>query len=316
MRTPPAWVDPIVKSAFRDRVIAIIKDLKGMLTVYLSLAMVFAATACGAYFLFAHVLGIGSLEHKAGSAMARRLSSVYIVVPPENVMLIAILLSSFLFLLGFFLAGRNVVAGLTFGFIMAVFGFFIPHVVITRIVEKHLQKLNEELPPSLEMLSSSLRAGLTLRQAIERNLDRLPETVAQEFGIVIYECKLGKSLNEALDNFADRTGLMDAKLTAIASELSLRHGGNLSENFQNLAKLIRERYIFQKEVAALTAEGRMQAVVMTALPFAILVLMTLIRRTEMLEFLASPVGIGSVATVFVMQVLAYIWINKVVSIEV
>ncbi|HPN85316.1 MAG TPA: type II secretion system F family protein [Victivallales bacterium] len=287
-----------------------------MLKIYLSLLMIFIAISCVAYFLFARFLRAGSFERHTGDVMARRLSKVYILVPPENLISITVMLSSFLFLSGFFLAGNKVVAGISLGFVMAVFGFFIPHIVISRLVEKHLQRLNEEIPPALEILSSSLRAGLTLRQAIERNIERLPNTVSQEFKIVLYECRLGKSLNEALNNFSERTGLMDAKLTAIASELSLRHGGNLSENYQNLARLIRDRYMFQKEVSALTAEGRMQAIVMTILPFAILLLMTLIRKKEMLEFLASPVGIASILTVFVMQVVAYIWINKVVSIDV
>jgi len=109
---------------------------------------------------------------------------------------------------------------------------------------------------------------------------------------------------------------MDVKLTVIASELSLRHGGNLAETYRNLARTIRERFMFQKEVQTLTTEGRMQAIVMTLLPFVILIIMTIIRPKVMLQFLSSPIGIGSVIMVLVMQIIAYFWIKKVMEIDI
>ncbi len=284
--------------------------------IYPCIGLLFIAVASGAYLFFEKILSSGAFENKIQKSLTRNIPKNYLAMQPESIITISICLAAFLFLIGFFLAEKNIVAGITLGFVLAAFGIFIPHFILTRITEKRLQKLNEELPPTLEMLANSIRAGLTLLQAIERNIERLPDSSAQEFKIVLYECKIGKSLSEALNNFADRTGLMDARLTAISAELSLKHGGNLSLNFQNLAKLIRERYLFQREVSALTAEGRMQALVMTILPFAIILIMTLIRKTEMLEFLSSSIGIASVVTVFIMQLAAYIWINKIVSIKV
>ncbi len=278
--------------------------------------MSFVAISYLGYVVLSRVFNVATFEQQTAKAMSRSLSSAYIYVSQEYLIFITIVFSSLLFLGGFFMAGNNLIAGLTLGFVMAMLGFYMPHVIISRLVEKHRLRLNEELPSALEILSSSLKAGLTLQQAIERNIERLPITISQEFKIVIYECRFGKSLNEALTNFAERTGLMDAKLVAIASELSLRHGGNLSRNYQSLSRQIRDRYMFQKEVSALTAEGRMQAIVMTILPFVILLIMTLLRRKEMMEFLSSPLGIASVLTVSVMQIIAYIWINNVVTIDV
>ena len=268
------------------------------------------------YFILKKVFESGIVQKKLLSSVSEIEQKNYLAIPVEKIVMVSVILSALLFISGIFLAKENLIAGIMLGFVIAIFAFFFPHFIVTRIIEKRLQKLNEELPPTLELLSNSLRAGLTLIQAIERNIDRMPKTTADEFRIVLYECKIGKSLTEALNNFADRTSLMDVRLTAIAAELSLRYGGNLSTSFYNLAKLIRERYLFQKEVSALTAEGKMQAIVMTALPFVIIIVMTLIRRDEMLVFLSSKTGVISVVTVFIMQLLAYIWINKIVSIKV
>ncbi len=286
------------------------------MSVPLLLVLVFISVSALTFYSTRLLTSKVSYEQLAADKLQKDLSQIYAFVPPENIISLTIILSSVLFLVGFLLADTNVVAGIILGLSMSAFGLFIPHMVTSYLIRKRLEKLNEELPGTLEILGSSLRAGLTLQQAITRNIERMPQMSAQEFNIVLYECRLGKSLTEAMDNFAARTGLMDVKLIAIASELALKHGGNLAETYHNLSKLIRERDIFHKEVNALTTEGKMQAVIMTILPFAIIVLMTLIRRGEMLEFLASPIGISSVLLVFVMQVIAYIWINKIVNIDI
>jgi len=144
----------------------------------------------------------------------------------------------------------------------------------------------------------------------------MPPTIASEFKIILNECRLGSSLPDALRHWSNRIDLMDVKLTVIASELSLRHGGNLAVTYRNLSKTIRERFMFQKEVQTLTTEGRMQAIVMTLLPFVILIILTLVRHTQMLEFLSSMIGIASVILVLIMQITAYIWIRKVMDIDV
>lgn len=237
-------------------------------------------------------------------------------IDPGRLYQTTILLCFFFFALGLLIAGSDLLAGILLGTIMAVPVFFVPSVVASYKEEKRLEKINEELPGALEILSSSMFAGLTLSQAISRNLDKLPPTIAEEFRVVANECRLGSSLNDALRNWAARNNLMDVKLTVIAAELGLRHGGDMPKTFRKLAITIRERYMFQKEVRSMTTEGRMQAIVMTALPFVILVLMTLVRRKVMLDFLTSPSGMGAIGLVLAMQVAAYFWIKKAVTIEI
>jgi len=279
------------------------------------LLCVFAAVGLAGYGLASLLFVAGGYEEWALGSLRRRLALVPGFLPPERLLQASLLIALGLFVLGIALGGAHLLGGILLGLVLGSLGLLFPHLVAGYLARKRLERINAELPGTLEVLSSSLRAGLTLHQAIERNLGRMPPTIAGEFRILAGECRLGSSLPEAMRHWADRVGLMDVKLTVIASELSLRHGGNLAESYLRLAQTIRERYLFNQQVQALTAEGRMQAMVMTVLPFLILAVMTLIRREEMLGFLGSPVGLGSVFAVFVMQVVAYAWIRKVMEIE-
>jgi len=280
--------------------------------------LVFAAVAIGCYCLAKLFFEQSSYEEWALNSLNRQMVQLggQTSLTPERILQITFMVAAGLFIIGLLAGQGNILGGILLGFMLAVIGLIAPHIIVSYLIRKRLERINEELPGALEIISSSLRAGLTLNQAIARNLDRLPVTISEEFRIILYECRLGSSMTEALRSWSERVDLMDVKLTVIASELALRHGGNLAESYIKLSKTIRDRYMFQQEVQSLTTEGRMQAIVMTILPFVILILMTLIRRKEMLEFLSSPIGIGSVVTVFVMQLIAYIWISKTMEIDI
>lgn len=285
-----------------------------LLIIYLCVAL---SSALLGYSLLKLFLNDSSYEERVIKSIGvEKISQLNHFVTPAQFYQLTIVLTTTLFLLGLIIGQGNIIGGILLGVIMGVIGLFIPPIVISYFIRKRLEKINEELPGVLEIISSSVHAGLTLNQAIERNLDRMPPTIASEYKIVLNECRLGNSLTDALNHWAQRVELMDVKLMVIASELSLRHGGNLSETYRNLSNTIRERFMFQKEVETLTTEGRMQAIVMTLLPFIILLILTVVRRVEMLEFLASSIGIGSVIVVLVMQIIAYIWIRKVMDIDV
>lgn len=277
---------------------------------------VFICAAAAGYFIINIFINDKSYEERVTtSAGLDKLSQISSMSSTQMYQLI-IMFAVFMFMLGMLFAKGNVIGGIVLGVIMATPAFFLPSIIVSYLVNKRLEKINEELPGVLEILSSSIYAGLTLNQAIVRNIGKMPAPISEEFRIIANECRLGSSLNDAMRHWAERNRLMDVKLTVIAAELALRHGGNLPETFRKLSTTIRERYMFQKEVQTLTTEGRSQAIVMTLLPFIILLIMTLLRREEMVEFLSSAIGIGSVFLVFVMQITAYLWIRKAITIDV
>ena len=105
---------------------------------------------------------------------------------------------------------------------------FIANIARTR----RAAKVRAELPDALDMVSNSLSAGLTLPQALMRNLDHFPPLVAEEFARVIYDTRLGFSIGGAFDNLARRLPIPDITMVVIASKIGVSHGGNLAENYR------------------------------------------------------------------------------------
>ena len=177
-------------------------------------------------------------------------------------------------------------------------------------------KVRAELPDALDMVSNSLSAGLTLPQALMRNLDHFPPLVAEEFARVIYDTRLGFSIGGAFDNLARRLPIPDVTMVVIASKIGVSHGGNLAENYRMLSALLRDNMAFEDELRAMTTEGRMQAIVMSALPLVMLVLLGLVKLDLVAPLFTTAVGWCALGLLFTMQAVAYFWIRKIVDIKV
>lgn len=188
---------------------------------------------------------------------------------------------------------------------------------IARIMrERRAAKVRLEMPDALDMVANSLTAGLTLPQALLRNLDHFPPTVSEEFARIIYDTRLGFSIGGAFDNFANRLPTPDVRMIAIASKIGIAHGGNLAESYRVLSALLRDNIAFEDELRAMTTEGRMQAVVMSALPMVMLVLLSLVKRELVSPLFTTGAGWATLGVLVLMQGIAYLWIRKIVDVKV
>ena len=181
---------------------------------------------------------------------------------------------------------------------------------------RRAEKVRAELPDALDMVSNSLSAGLTLPQALMRNLSHFPPLVSEEFARILYDTRLGYSIGGAFDNFAKRLPIPDVQMIVIASKIGVAHGGNLADSYRMLSTLLRDNMAFEAELKAMTTEGRMQAIVMSALPFAMIVLLGLVKRDLVAPLFTTGMGWGALGVLATMQLLAYLWIRKIVEIKV
>ncbi|MBQ3746022.1 MAG: type II secretion system F family protein [Kiritimatiellae bacterium] len=181
---------------------------------------------------------------------------------------------------------------------------------------RRAEKVRAELPDALDMVSNSLSAGLTLPQALMRNLSHFPALVSEEFARILYDTRLGYSIGGAFDNFAKRLPIPDVQMIVIASKIGVAHGGNLADSYRMLSTLLRDNMAFEAELKAMTTEGRMQAIVMSALPFAMIVLLGLVKRDLVAPLFTTGMGWGALGVLATMQLLAYLWIRKIVDIKV
>ena len=188
---------------------------------------------------------------------------------------------------------------------------------VARIARRRrAEKVRSELPDALDMVSNSLSAGLTLPQALMRNLSHFPPLVSEEFARILYDTRLGYSIGGAFDNFARRLPIPDVQMVVIASKIGVAHGGNLADSYRMLSALLRDNLAFEDELRAMTTEGRMQAIVMSALPMALMLILGIVRRELVTPLFTTGAGLATLMVLFGMQGLAYIWIRKIVDVKV
>ena len=192
----------------------------------------------------------------------------------------------------------------------------LPEFLAKRVWARRAAKVRIELPDALDMVANSLSAGLTLPQALLRNLAHFPPLAGEEFARVIYDTRLGFSVGGAFDNLANRLPIPDVQMVAIASKIGVAHGGNLAESYRMLSALLRDNLAFEEELKAMTTEGRMQAIVMSALPMVMVVLLGLVKRDIVAPLFTTGAGWGTLCVLLLMQGLAYLWIRKIVDIKV
>ena len=281
----------------------------GVFTIGISL---FCIAFFGFRIFFTHY---SSYEELALRRINENLDQVYLFMDPLKFYHLCLLCGGIFFLIGFALSGTDLAGAFLQGGCLGVLAYFVPSLLVRIRIRQRTEKLCQQLPETLDMLSSSMQAGLTLQQAIERAAKRLPNPIAQELGVITQECRLGTGIATAVNHFAERISLLELKIIAAATEISIRLGGNLSETYEKLGTMIRDRLMFEREMGAMTAEGRMQGIVMAMLPFVVLVLMTIINRPLMLPFVMSKIGVFALSAVAAMQVTAYFWIKKITDVE-
>ena len=164
---------------------------------------------------------------------------------------------------GFVLTMGMLVILFTFAFAV---GFGIPMMVLTRKADKRRKKMQEQFPVALDIFVRGLRAGHPVSSALNLLTEEMTDPIGSEFGLVVDEVTYGADLRDALQNLADRWGLEDIHMFVVSLSIQAETGGNLAEILESLAQVIRERASMMMKVRALSSEGRMTALILTALP--------------------------------------------------
>jgi tight adherence protein B len=137
---------------------------------------------------------------------------------------------------------------------------------LARRVTKRRKAFEEQLPPTLALIASSLQAGHTLLKSIDMMVEETPPPMSEEFERVLAETRLGLPMIEALERMADRVGVPDFEWIVHAIRIQQQTGGKLADLLFTLADYMREREEVRREVRVLTAEGRFSALVLGGLP--------------------------------------------------
>ncbi|MBO1755501.1 type II secretion system F family protein [Allobranchiibius sp. CTAmp26] len=196
---------------------------------------------------------------------------------------------------------------------MALLVALMAKVGLAVLAGRRQSKFADQLDDSLQLLASSLRAGHSLLQALDSVSREADEPTAGEFSRIINETRMGRDLGLALDETGARLQSEDFLWVTQAIAINREVGGNLAEVLDGVGHTIRERNQIRRQVKALSAEGKLSAIVLMALPFGILAFLALSNPAYIAKFTQSPIGYGLMGVAGVLLIVGALWLRKVVS---
>ncbi len=209
----------------------------------------------------------------------------------------------------------NSIAGIPGMILLILAGAFVPFVYMDVLKGKRQMKFEEQLPEALVMIAYSLRAGYSLLQSIDLASLELANPISNEFRRVVKEIRLGLSVEEALGNMARRVKNQSLDWTVTAMNIQKEVGGNLAELLEKIAETLRQRQSFRRYVNALSAEGRVSAYILIALPFFETAVLYIIAPGYISLLFRTQIGLILVLVALLLMSAGWLWMRRITAIE-
>jgi len=164
--------------------------------------------------------------------------------------------------------------------------------------------------------SPGVLIGYSLLQAVEAVSAEAPNPTAREFSRAIVEARLGRSVSDSLNGIVERTNSADFDWAVMAIDIQREVGGNLSEVLETVADTMRARNRLKGEIMALTAEGRISAIVLGSLPFGLFAFLWFSNREYLLPLVESEFGLMAIGVGMLLMTAGILWLKKIVNIEI
>lgn len=208
--------------------------------------------------------------------------------------------------------GKPPVFGYAIGTALAV----IPWWRMNQLRNKRVRMFETQFPEALDLMCRAMRAGHAFPTAIKLVGEEIPQPLGRDFRILFDQLNFGVPAGEALDGLARRVPLPDVSYFVVAVMIQRESGGNLAELLENISGIVRARLKLMGEVRTLSAEGRMSAQVLTALPFGVAVVVNLVNPEFMQVLWTDPKGQRMVGLALFMMLLGTLWMRKIIAIRV
>lgn len=253
--------------------------------------------------------------------MARTLESMFLFVPARRLVELGWMAAGVVFMVAMLPFCRLeppwvLPVGMAVALVLAAGAFCLPRVVVNWLRTRRLERFNLQLLEALPMMANALRAGFSINQAVESVAEGTDAPMSQEISLFLQQLRVGVSFSEALAALDERVGSEDLTLVCTAIDIARRSGGNLTEIFDSIAETIRARLRIHQHVRTLTAQGRLQGLIIGAMPFLLGIGMAIFKPNLMLPFLGSLIGVITVVAVTLMVALGALLIRKIVNIDV
>ena len=182
-------------------------------------------------------------------------------------------------------------------------------------LSRRYRRIRYQLPATVELLATSLRAGLSVRAALSQLVLQSSRPISLELAMLDRMQRIGMPLDRALSAWSQRIPIQELQLLTFAITVSAASGGGLSDALDRLAGSFRQRLILEEKVDALTAQGRLQAWVMVALPALLALVLTMIDPDSMSSLWTSREGHMVLMAVVLLEMIGLIWIRRLIRIQ-
>lgn len=217
------------------------------------------------------------------------------------------------------LAGFAVCAYLLNPLLAAIAGVLLAAALPIKIstdYKARMQRFEEGLVEALDVMTRALKAGQPFNESMLMVAQELHGPVAEEFGLTFAELNYGLSPQQAFENMLERVPSVTLKALVVAVLLQRETGGNLAELLDKISKVLRGRFRFHRKVKTLSAEGRMSAVVLIAMPFVLFGILYLTSPGYATVLLGEPTGHKMIAVSLILFMIGVVWVRKLTRIDV
>ena len=227
-----------------------------------------------------------------------------------------LLLSFGLGALFFLLLYPSVIAGLLVGSIVTVLGWSVPKWTVDYLFEKRLGTFADQMVDGMIIMANGINSGLTVQQSMQRVVDNMTGPIAQEYQKVLNKLKVGGTLEDALNELGDRLPAPDVQMFVTSVNILNQTGKGLATTFTTIMETIRERQKITKKIEALTAQGIMQGIIISCVPFILMAIFLAIDPGFIKPLFSSTLGVIFLLIMLTLQVIGGLVIRKIVNIKV
>lgn len=274
-----------------------------------------------------HVSGITKLTQKTTavieSAASKRSSRMFgpeelelagVKSDPSSFVVLVASASSVAALVGVLLGIANG-TWLMWAVVLAVSTPFVAKLIISSRTSKRRARFGDQVDDTVQLIAGSLRAGHGLNRSIGAVANEAEAPTSEELARVVNEVRLGRNLADSLHITAERMKSDDFEWVAQAIAINQETGGNLAEVLDQVGKTIRDRNEIRRQVRALSAEGRLSAIVLVALPIVVFIFLIIVQPTYFTAFVTNPLGIVALIVAAILLVVGSIWTAFAVKVK-
>lgn len=253
---------------------------------------------------------------KQREEISKLLDAMFMDVDKKRINLFTYLLTFGLGFVVFMLLWPNIFIGFIFAVAIGFGVWNVPILVIRSIHESRCTKFVDQMVDGLTIMANGVKSGLSVTQSMERVVENLGNPISQEFSLVLSQIRIGRSVEEALVELSHRISRPDVLMFVTGVNILKETGGNLAETFSTIVTTIRERQKIEKKIQAMTTQGMMQGLIITLVPFLLLIILLLLDPKFVTPMFTTPLGLVLLFVMLGLQIIGGLFIRKIVTIKV